>query len=427
MTLRAPLFALGALVLTACGADEEILSGERIAVRPQVIADASAATTALPSAIPNAAWTHEGGNEQHLIAHPALGSNLTRAFAVSIGEGSSSAARMTSGPVGNATAIYTLDAEARVTATSPTGARIWSRSLVAEGQPESDGFGGGVSLGQGTVFVTTGFGEIYALDALTGAIQWQQKADAPFRAAPTVAGRRVIAVARDDVATAYDAQSGQVLWRLTGARGDAGVLGGSQVASNGALVILPFSSGEMVAAFARNGRRAWAAAITAGRRGLARSSIGDVTGDPVFGDVDIIAGNQSGSVVSIDARSGRRNWTHSDGAQDAAAVIGQAIFFVSDQAELIRLDRESGAVVWRVQLDERNPDDEDLAARYRGPVIAGGRIFVANGHDGVQAFSPTDGAALGQLDVAGGVVGAPAIINNTLYVLSNNGTLHAFR
>ncbi|SOH94445.1 Outer membrane protein assembly factor BamB, contains PQQ-like beta-propeller repeat [Monaibacterium marinum] len=431
MILRASLIALGALSLTACGLfgeDEERMPGDRIPVRPQVeLSTGSGDVTPLPVASVNSAWTHEGGSASHLIPHPALQPTLSRAFAVSVGQGSTEGGRMTSGPVGNSTAIYTLDAEARVTATGPNGQRLWSRSLIADGQPAEEGFGGGVSLGQGTLFATTGFGEIYALDATTGAVQWQQRADAPFRAAPTVAGRRVIAVARNDVATAYDADSGQILWRLSGARGDAGVLAGSQAATNGALIVLPFSSGEMVAAFSRNGRRAWAAAITAGRRGLARSSIGDVTGDPVFGDVDVIAGNQSGSLVSLDARSGRRNWTHPDGAQDAAAIVGQAVFFVTDQAELLRLDRATGAVIWRTQLAERNADDDEIAARYLGPVVAGGRIFVANGHDGIEVFSPEDGSSITRLAVAGGVAGAPAVIDNTLYVLSNTGTLYAYR
>lgn len=429
MILRASLLALSALSVTACGffGEEEILPGERIAVRPQEQISVGGTVTPLPPATPNSVWSHEGGSATHMLQQPALGTTLTRAFAVSIGQGGDTDGPITSGPVGNSTAIYTLDAEARVTATGPNGARLWTRSLVPEGQRPDAGFGGGVSLGQGTVFVTTGFGEIYALDAASGAVQWQQRADAPFRAPPTVSSRRVIAVARNDVATAYDAQSGQILWRLSGARGDAGVLAGAQAASNGALVVLPFSSGELVAAFERNGRRAWAAAITSGRRGLARSSIGDVTGDPVFGEVDVIAGNQSGSVVSIDARTGLRNWTHTDGAQDAAAVAGQAVFFVTDQAELLRLDRETGAVIWRVQLAERNPRDDDLAARYRGPIVAGGRIYVVNAHSGIEIFSPTDGSRLGQLDVAGGVAGAPAVIANTLYVLSNTGTLVAFR
>ena len=431
MLIRASLLALTALSLTACGLfgdDEDILPGERIAVRPAASTGlAGGVATPLPPAVRNSSWTHEGGSAQHGVNHPALAGDLTRVFTVSVGQGRSDETRITSGPVGDATAIYTLDTTATVTATSPTGARLWSRSLVPDGQPERDGFGGGVSLGQGTVFVTTGFGEIYALDAATGSIDWQQEADAPFRAPPTVTGRQVVAVARDDVATAYDVQTGQILWRLRGARGDAGVLSGAQAASNGALVVLPFSAGEVVAAFARNGRRAWAAAISSGRRGLARSSIGDITGDPVFGEVDVIVGNQSGSVVSLDARTGRRNWTHPDGAQDAAAVAGQAVIFVTDQAELVRLDRTTGAVVWRTQLDERNPRDRDLAARYRGPVIAGNRVFVVNGHDGVQIFSPQDGSQIGRLDIAGGAAAAPAVIGDTIYVLSNAGALHAWR
>ena len=432
MTLRAAaLSALALLTVSGCGLfgdDEEILPGERIAVRPVVVASAGGApATPLPAPVPNAAWTHEGGSAAHIVPHPALGASLSRAFAVQVGQGAGDGTRITSGPVGNASAIYTLDSQATVTATGPNGARLWTRSLVPAGQPPADGFGGGVALGGGQLFVTTGFGEIFALDASTGTIAWQQAVDAPYRAAPTVAGRRVVAISRDDVATAFDAQSGQVLWRLRGARGDAGVISGAQVATNGALVLLPFSAGEVVAAFARNGRRAWAAAISSGRRGLARSSIGDVTGDPVFGEVDVIAGNQSGSLVSIDARTGRRNWTHPDGTQDAAAVVGDAVFFVSDRSELIRLDRATGAVVWRVQLPQRDARDDDVAASYNGPVVAGNRVFVGDGFGGISIFAPQDGSAQGRLDVAGGLAGAPAVIDGTLYALSKTGTLHAFR
>ncbi|WP_316014177.1 PQQ-like beta-propeller repeat protein [Roseobacter sp. HKCCA0434] len=429
MTLRHIALAAFALSLSGCGFfdREEIVPGERIAVRPAAQADITAPATGLPAPMRNRAWTHEGGMPTHAIPHPALGAQLSRAFSASIGAPSRPDAQITSGPVGNTAAIYTLDSQATVTATSPSGARLWSRSLVPEGDRAEDGFGGGVALGEGKVFVTTGFGEIFALDAASGAIQWQQQVGAPFRAPPTVFGPRVIAVGRDDVARAFDAGTGQLLWRLTGARGDAGVLGGAQAATDGQLVILPFSSGELVGAFARNGRRAWAAAMSTGRRGLARSSIGDVTGDPVFAETDVIAGNQSGTIVSIDPRSGRRNWTHGDGAQDAPLVVGQAIFAVTDQAELIRLDRASGAVVWRRQLAERNPRDRDLAARYTGPVIAGGRLFVANGHDGVEVFDPATGAALGRLDISRGVAAAPAVIDGTLYVLSNEGALVAFR
>ncbi|QPH53737.1 PQQ-like beta-propeller repeat protein [Pontivivens ytuae] len=427
------LLASAGVALSGCGifsGEEPPLPGERIPVRPAAVEETvrgAPQPVALGAPQVNTRWTHEGGTPSHTIAHPALGAELARAFSSDVGAGSSGEVRLTSGPVVSADAIYTLDATAGVVATAPDGSRLWSRSLVPDGQPREDGFGGGVTLGQGVLFVTTGFGDIYALEASTGAIVWQQNVGAPFRAASVVSGRRVIAVSRNDVATAFDVETGAIAWRVSGARGTAGVLGGAQPTAFDGLAVLPFSSGEVLAVFDRNGRRAWANALGSGRRGLARASIADVTGDPVFSGTDVIAGNQSGSLVSIDARTGIRNWTQSEGAQDAVLAVGGALWFVSDRAELIRLDAESGGVVWRVQLPERNPRDRDLAARYTGPVLAGGRLFIANGHDGVLIFDPASGDELGRLDVSGGAAAAPAVANETLYVLSNDARLIAFR
>ena len=69
------------------------------------------------------------------------------------------------------------------------------------------------------LFVTTGFGEVFALDPRTGGTIWQRTLEAPIRAAPVVAGGRVVAVQRDDTAYALDARTGETLWRVQGIGG----------------------------------------------------------------------------------------------------------------------------------------------------------------------------------------------------------------
>ncbi|RED11314.1 outer membrane protein assembly factor BamB family protein [Pontivivens insulae] len=420
-----------ACLVASCGlfdGEEDILPGERIQVRPATSATViqnTARPAALPAARINDAWTHPGGSASHATGHPDLQGEVTSAFVTSVGTGNSDEVRITSGPVVAGGSVYTISSTGTVVATTTSGQRRWAQSLVPLGEQAQDGFGGGVSLGNNSVFAATGFGEVFALDASDGSILWQANVGAPVRSAPTFANGRVFVVGRDDTATAFNADTGTVEWRVQGARGDTGVLGGGQVAVFEGLAVLPFSSGEILAVGARNGRRAWATALTQGRRGLARSSIGDITGDPVVVGTSVYAANQSGSLVSINGLSGTRNWTHPDGAVDAPLVVGDSVWFVSDQAELIRLDAANGNPIWSVQLPARNPRDEDVSAFYAGPVLAGGRLVVAT-DTGLSFFSPTDGSSLGAVSLPDGAASAPAVAGGRLYVQSGTGSLHAF-
>jgi len=68
--------------------------------------------------------------------------------------------------------LAALDAGARVTATATSGAPVWATDVTPGSDNAGDASGGGVSVASGMVFVTTGFGELTALDAATGREVW---------------------------------------------------------------------------------------------------------------------------------------------------------------------------------------------------------------------------------------------------------------
>ena len=95
------------------------------------------------------------------------------------------------------------------------------------------------------IFVTTGFGEVFALDPRSGGTIWQRTLEAPIQAAPVVYDGRVVAVQRDDTAYGLDARTGGTLWRVQGV-GGTGLMGGASPAADGLLVVVPFASGEVL-------------------------------------------------------------------------------------------------------------------------------------------------------------------------------------
>lgn len=427
-TIIGVTLALG--LLAACGEEDVILPGERFDLRPTAAAVNEVREVALPAARVNADWTHRNGGADHQIAHPALGAALSPLFVAEIGEGNSRRARITSEPVVAGGVIYTVDARATVTATSTSGQTVWSRNLTPGRDNATDASGGGVSVGNGQVYVTTGFGEITALNAATGQVLWAQDLDAPVNTGPTVNGDLVYVVARDSTAWALETSNGRVRWQRSGTPSTANFGGGASPAVSGEVVIFPFPSGEVAATYPRGGLPRWSTVVSGDRLGRAASLINDIGGDPVISGNRVYIANFGGRTAALDLEDGSRVWTAGDGAVSPVWPTGDSVFLINDVNELVRLDAANGAPVWRVSLpnfDEgRTVRQRSVFAHY-GPVLAGGRLIVTSSDGLIRQFDPRSGALIGTIDLPGGAASAPVVAGETLYVLNTDGQLHAFR
>jgi outer membrane protein assembly factor BamB len=430
-----------ALVLSApvagCGVfdwfdDEERLSGERIRIRdPRGDADrvSAAAAQPLPPPSPNAEWTQTNARASHASGHLAGPEAPTLAWTADAGEGAGGNTAITGAPIVSGGRVYTLDAAAQLGAfDAGSGTAAWRTDLSPAGENGEEGFGGGLATDGQRIYATTGFGEVLAVDAGSGEIAWRFRAGAPFRAAPAVSGGVVLAVTRDNRAVALSARTGEVLWRLEGLTADAGLLGGASPAISGNLAVVPFASGEVAGVELGTGRRIWSAVLGGARRGLARSAIADVTGDPVIAGRAVVAANQSGRTVAIDGQTGARGWTRSIGAIGPLWAAGGSVFMVTDDLRLTRLSLQTGETIWSAELPAfEDPEDREDPIAYSGPVLAGGRILVTDSTGNLLAFDPSTGEQLGATRLSDGATTGAVVAGGTIYVLSDDATLQAFR
>ncbi|WP_415184334.1 PQQ-binding-like beta-propeller repeat protein [Phaeovulum sp.] len=425
--------------LQACSPKELILEGDRINPR-DVLTSAEVQTPdaagpvkvaiSLPPVQGNAEWTHRGGNSSHNLINAAMGAGTTKIWSADIGQGAGRKHRISADPVVGAGRVYTLDSRAQVTATGLNGATLWTANLTPASDRADDASGGGLAFAEGRVFVTTGFGELLALDAASGAVIWRQKFDAAVGGAPTVSGGNVYVVARDASAWAVRASDGRVQWQLPGTPAPSGVTGVSAPAVNDRIVVFPFASGELVAALRKGGLQIWQSKVAGVRLGRAYAAVTDLTGDPVIVGDTVYAGSSAGKLGAFDASSGERLWTAPEGANSPVQVAGGAVFLVSDEARLMRLDAATGDTVWAVDMPyfvkDKVKKQQAIYANY-GPVLAGGRLFVASSDGLLRSFDPASGALIGQADIPGGAASAPVIAGQVLYVMGRKGQLHAFR
>jgi len=422
---------LGLGLLVACGETDVILPGERLNIRPDTAIANETRAVGFAGAVSNADWTHRNGAADHQITHPALSAGLSPVFAVSIGEGDSRRARITADPVIANGAVYTLDARAQVTATATSGQPLWAQDLTPGNDGRGDASGGGIAVQGNALYVTTGFGELTALDASSGAVLWRQDLDAPGTSAPTVFGNLVYVVARDSTAYAVDRTTGRLQWSVAGTPSVGNFSGGAGAAVNSEIAVFPFGSGEVVATFPAGGTQRWSTVVTGERVGQAAANISDIAGDPVIAGDTVYVGNFSGRVVALKVANGERVWTASEGAVSPVWPAGDSVFLVNDLNELVRLDRGTGTPVWKVELPQFEPvsrfrQNRTKFAHY-GPVLAGGRLIVPSSDGLIREFDPASGALIGTTEIPGGAATNPAVAGQTLYVVSKSGQLVAFR
>ena len=432
---------VAAMLLGACQEAEVILPGKREDIRsvlessggnvdPNAFIANETRAISLPTATTNATWAQGTGTQENRVAHAALGSTLQLAWSTKIGAGDSRKQRITADPVVAGGLIYTLDAGSNVAATNTSGAPVWNRDVRPLRDDATDATGGGLAVHKGTLYASTGFGELVAMDAATGQVRWTQKLDATGSGQPTAHGDLVYLMAGDDTGWAIEADTGRVAWQIGGSPSVSNVLGAPAPVIAGELAVFAFGSGEIQAVFRRGGLRRWDASVLGERPGRALSKIDDVTGSPVVNNGVLYAGSQAGRTVALAVGSGARIWTANEGVIGPVWPAGDSVFAITDKNELVRLDAEDGSKVWGYALPnfvKDRPKKISEVFAHHGPILAGGRIIVASNDGQLRSFDPRDGTLISSVEVPSGATTAPAVAAGTLYVVGRNGQLHAFR
>jgi len=94
----------------------------------------------------------------------------------------------------------------------------------------------------------------------------------------------------------------------------------------------------------------------------------------------------------------------------------------------VALMRRDGRVRWVTQLQRfTDPKDRKGIIKWSGPVLASDRLIVTSSHGFVITLSPYTGEVLSGRRLHDGTFMPPVVANQTLYVLTNDGDIAAFR
>ena len=430
--LLLPLAATGCSFFDSILGDTKVpLPGKRESVaatsRPGLAVDpANTTPVVLPAAVPMPTWPQPGGGPAHLVGNIAM-RGFTPAWRSSIGEGGGYREKITSQPIVIPGRVVTMDSDAEVACFDlANGRRLWRTDTQADND-RSTNVGGGVSFADGTVYATTGRAELLALDAGTGAIRWRKPLGSPARSAPTVADGRLLVLTLDDRLQSFD-MSGQRQWSYQAATAATTLFGQAAPAYADGIVVGAFGSGDLVALRADSGTLAWSDSLAASR---GRNSIVDLSGIralPVIDADRVFAIGGGGLLVALDLRSGRRLWERDVGGLQTPWLAGDWVFVQTLDQVLAAIGRDDGRVRWATDLPRYdNPEKKRDPLFWTGPVLAGGRLVLAGSNSTAVSVDPVTGKLIGRIDLEDEAAVSPVAASGTLLVVTNDGSLQAFR
>jgi outer membrane protein assembly factor BamB len=262
------------------------------------------------------------------------------------------------------------------------------------------GSGGSPVLANGIVYFNSGDGNVYALNASTGAKLWSYFEVSSGGGSPAVVNGVVYAGAYHYL-YALNASTGALLWSSNISDTDA--VSSSPAVANG-VVYFTTARGGLTALNASTGAYLWS-------RG-----IGGLLSEPaVANGVVYISAGQSlyGSdtgLFALNANTGAPLWHFAVGG-NAFAVANGVVYFGSEDFNVYALNASTGAKLWSY----------DTGARVGSvPAVANGVVYIGAVNGNVYALNANTGAKLWSYATGNQVYTSSAVANGVVYTVSGD-------
>jgi outer membrane protein assembly factor BamB len=360
--------------------------------------------------------------------------NLSEQSSISFGDSADEFFAIISAPISADGKIFVVDGSNTISALNPNLKQVWATKIESVGE-SGQGIPAGISYKNGKIFATTGFGVVAAINAADGKILWQNNLNTPIRSAPAVdlgedaSNKEMVFITTADNKTfAFSAEDGSIVWRHSGiAEVTRKFATASPVAKNN-LVATSYASGEIFGINANKGREVWAELLSTGlSQTKAASGLNDVSTTPLIVDGIIYATSAGGKFAAINFGNGSQIWEQPIFGVATPWVAERYIFVISDNEDMIAMNRYDGRIKWIKPLRSEEQKDDSGRAKWQGPILASGNLIAHNNLGDMILIEPNSGNTISRKDIPEGIYAPASVIGGKLYLVTRDADLVELR
>lgn len=310
--------------------------------------------------------------------------------------------------------IFVADYKGRVVALNRNnGKKLWQQKTDL---PVS----GALGAGAGMVLLGTYKGDVVALSQEDGSELWRAKASTEILAPPQTNGQVVVAQTIDGKLFAYDASTGEQRWSYDHTLPILTFRTTARPLITENRLYVGFDNGQLLSFNPENGVSGWSVRVgqPQGRSDLDR--VVDVDASPLLVDSFVYTAAYQGSVIAVSRGTGRIIWKQDASTAHDIAYGNGHVYATLDDSRVVAYSGTSGSVAWQ--------NDQMLRRGLSAPAAFDNYVAVIDDEDYMHVLSQTDGSFAQRFKPPGSGFRSPMmVVDDVLYVLSDNGRLTAYR
>jgi outer membrane protein assembly factor BamB len=294
-----------------------------------------------------------------------------------------------------------------------TGKRKWDTNTKLQ-------LTGGPGAGEGLVVAGASHGAIVALDAASGEVRWKAQINSEILAGPTIANQTVLLRTTDGRVSALAAADGKLLWSAEQTVPRLSLRGTTRPAVAGTLAVSGFDNGRVLALQMADGATVWDANVSpaAGRTELDR--LNDIDAAVEVAGSDIFAVAYQGKAVRIDRDTGQVLWSRDVSSYSGLALDDDSVYITGADGSLVKIGRRNGIEAWKQSVLSRR--------RLSAPAMLGEYVAVGDYDGYVHFFDRATGTLAARNRPFRDGVSAPLVTSgDTVFALDGKGKLVALR
>lgn len=397
-----------------------IVGSDALAVNP----DTEGRPVDLPSPAKNPVWT----NRAAISSFPNLEvDGFEHHASASVGNGDEFEQSLAPSPIVTEKFVIAMDGSGTISAHDRRDISnvSWTNEEGVEGD-ETEILGGGLTIEGDTIYATTGYGNLLAIEHATGKTIWKAKVGAPVRGAPDSLDPYVIVLTADNQTIAFDNKTGTPIWNHRGIKENSGYFSMTSPVIAEGLVFVAYSSGELFALRLETGRPVWADTVSSVSRTSALSGFSGINADPMAQDGVVYTVGAAGGMIASAVLNGRPLWQ-----QDIASIVtpwgaGNMMFALTVRHELAGMFKRDGEIAFRIDLAENDNLGRDITPKLFAPIVLNGDVCVLGETGLMRCYDPATAKKTRTVELEDEIAAPPVVAAGQIYLITTDGTLHQY-
>lgn len=399
-------------ILMGCSKDDKVkVTGTRIAVEDQLEIKKTVVKDIPPLPEPErlTVFPPENKNVQNIKLKTA---SFKEVYEKDIGRARDF---ITAGPVIRDGKIYTVDTRGYVKAF-----RIENGKELKEFRIKNHrSLGAGLAADKDRVIVTGGNGYVTAVDKELSKVLWRVDLNAPLRTPPAISGSRIFVYTKTGELVALSAETGKELWRRNTLFQESAPLFGANVVVEKGTIVVSSTTGEVWGFQAENGTPVFTKKITGPKVVMEADASKAILATPLFDGKILIAASPKNVFMAIRPEAKDPVWQKDVGLRVTPLKVGGILYAVTVDEILMAISAVTGEVYFETPVS--------LKGMTTGMMMAENKIVLTSEKGDIGIFNARTGKLEKKINLDEKIYLNPVAGDDTLFVLTDEGNLYAYR